>query len=322
MPWQRRHPDDLPALASIPAEASAERRSLGEAGRSRRFLVTPACFHWLSGCGSVATSCGARRAPKSPCRPGRWSSPPRRRPDNRDSSPSTSAEAGARPGCRPSPDPQPADPGTRAAGQTRVAPVPGHRSRAGGASARPAARVSHWLRPEPSALPRPAVPQTWWLPPRSPPVPEPRAAHCPVAAGRPRRRAAAGLDRVDRLNACERRCRLLRLVRLEVADEMPPCRAIGGVGNLLQAFLYLFSPNSRCPAAHASRMQSAANVFDTATSVISDGCRPARRADSAIRSRTSARLLAIDMTVVHRFRSSRGSEGSRTSRAPLNLVKP
>ena len=47
------------------------------------------------------------------------------------------------------------------------------------------------------------------------------------------------IDRVDRLDAREGQCRLLRLVGLQVADEMPPCRYIGRVGDLLQPLLDL-----------------------------------------------------------------------------------
>jgi CubicO group peptidase (beta-lactamase class C family) len=55
----------------------------------------------------------------------------------------------------------------------------------------------------------------------------------------------------------------------------------------------LFSPKSRWPAPHASRTASAPNVFETATSVMADGSRPARRAAASIRDRTTRRFSAI-----------------------------
>jgi hypothetical protein len=75
----------------------------------------------------------------------------------------------------------------------------------------------------------------------------------------------------------------------------------------------LFSPNSRWPAAHASRTRSTPNVFETATRVTSDAARPDRRAASAMRPRTSARFSAIDTLQGSRFTGSQGSrvQGSR-----------
>src|SRR5947207_1218419 len=54
-----------------------------------------------------------------------------------------------------------------------------------------------------------------------------------------------------------------------------------------------FSPKSRWPASAAARTRSAPNVFDTATSWISEGERCARSAATVMRRRTDARCAAI-----------------------------
>ena len=127
-------------------------------------------------------------------------------------------------------------------------------------------------RPARSALPRPAARRTSSPRPRSRPGPARRAARFPSAALPPLRRAAASssTESTDWMHAnaaaaffalfdCRwpMRCHLAGISAVSAIFCRPSCT--------------LFSPNSRCPASHASRTQSAPNVFETATSVTSDG---------------------------------------------------
>ena len=109
----------------------------------------------------------------------------------------------------------------------------------------------------------------------------PRAAgHCPVAAGR-RRRRAAETGRRNQPTGCRRTTAAARLglVRLQVADEMPPWRAIGGFADLLQAFLDLvLAEVPWWPAAQASRtLIGPEGLRDGDQRDFADGLRPDRR---------------------------------------------
>jgi hypothetical protein len=73
--------------------------------------------------------------------------------------------------------------------------------------------------------------------------------------------------------ASKQRDRLLRLVRLQRADQMelsPGYRERKG-GHFAFASCTLFSPNTRWPAAITGSIASAPKVFDTATSVTRGG---------------------------------------------------
>ena len=64
-------------------------------------------------------------------------------------------------------------------------------------------------------------------------------------------------------------------------------------GYFISASCTRFSPKTFCPAASAARTAAWGWVLATATRIISAASRPARKAASAIRRRTSARLAAI-----------------------------
>ena len=89
-----------------------------------------------------------------------------------------------------------------------------------------------------------------------------------------------------------------RLVGLQPADEVQTQRRIlrsRKSTNFPAASCTRFSPNTIWPACSASSTACAGCIFETATRVMSASLRPARAAAAAIRSRTRARLSAIEV---------------------------
>ena len=93
-----------------------------------------------------------------------------------------------------------------------------------------------------------------------------------------------------------------------------PCSRIAWI--LGVASCTRFSPKSRSPASNAARTISTECVFDTPTSVMSCGERPARSAAAATRARTVARLVA--MSVIARS----VADGAANSRRATPFLRP
>ncbi len=214
----------------------------------------------------------ARR--KWPCRPGRWSILPRRRPGSRGSCPSTGAEGCAR---ARHPATSRSRNSRRRANQGRVC---SGSSLQGGSSISPTSCTCLASTAGSNRLAPPRLAAAPNL------VASPAKSTCTsTSSGAAARRPLAGgvveplqqLDRVDRLDARERCGGLLRLVRLEVADEMPPCRDIGRVGDLLQAFLHLVL--AELPLPGRPRLAHAVGAERLRDGDQRDlGCRPSRAA--------------------------------------------
>ena len=97
------------------------------------------------------------------------------------------------------------------------------------------------------------------------------------------------VDAVDRVNRADRRRGFPRLVRLQVADEVPPQSAYRSTVQFSAGLPGPCSRRSRCcPASAAARTASMGWVLETAISRTSSGLRPARPAAFAMRSRISA----------------------------------
>ena len=156
------------------------------------------------------------------------------------------AQAGGRRPRRP-----PAGRAAHAAGGTTAAPASGS-STAGGSSISPtssAARARLGRRHR-SPAPRPAPPRTWW--PRRPGPPEsaPAAPPAPAAA------ASIFCNSATPSSAwiqSKRLGGLPRLVRLQVADEVPPDRSVGHHADLLQPFLHLVLAEIALAGSHRRR---------------------------------------------------------------------
>ena len=120
-------------------------------------------------------------------------------------------------------------------GRNTGEPPRGRRSRAAGASGPPAGRPGRRPPRRRSPAPGPPEPRTWSSSPaRSTWI---RASGVAPARTAARSRSRSRSDAVDRVDARERPGRLLRLVRLQVADQVPAHRQVGGSADLLQRLL-------------------------------------------------------------------------------------
>ena len=142
------------------------------------------------------------------------------------------------------------------------------------------------------------------------------------ARRRPRRASASSDGAVHRVDDVERGGGLARLVRLQMADEMPAERQIGEVARSSAGLPAPCSRRSRrWPASAAARTWSAENVLETAMRRTEAGSRPARPAARAMRSRTPssrARSAAESNTLLlQRVDELLGHRGVRSGRREL-----
>ena len=168
----------------------------------------------------------------------------------------------------------------------------------GGSSIRPGELDMRGCRRRRARCPplHPAARRTLSPRPRNPPAPGPRGVRW-RRASRLRHRRAAAADRRESTDWMHANGQAAFFALLDCRWPMR-CH-LAGISAVSAIFCRpsctLFSPNFRCPAAHASRTRSAPNVFETATRVMSRGLRPDRRAAAAMRSCMSARVEGSDI---------------------------
>ena len=104
------------------------------------------------------------------------------------------------------------------------------------------------------------------------------------------------LQRIDRVDHLDHGQGSLRLVRLEVADQVPAHRlseAAQGLGLPPELLGIVLAQVDSTPPQPAGRTSSTGHFLVTATSVTASGARPDRRAAAAILARTSSRFRRI-----------------------------
>ena len=195
--------------------------------------------------------------------------------------------------------------------EIRPRPLPDRRPPAAAASGRRRAHARGRSRGvEDRRAARPRARRAW----------SPRRRDRPAPAARSSRPAAAAASSSFRDQ--RRRCRpsgrrrtragLLRLVRLQVADQVPAERRGRRVWSIFcSASWTLFSPKSTWPASAAARTWSAGKVLETATRRMEAGSRPARPAARAMRARTSASRARSATAVDHGTSSAAPSDPLR-----------